>query len=922
MDISPYVAWSQTAFPYAEGCTYPDPRRSPAGVVQAAANLARAYDHHRRGAEIDQIPFWLGVGLNGLATELVQQGKAKEAVLAFQVAYQVLIGDPDAGAPPQHLDKAASFSRRNLQSLGASTTTSLPKPMDAPILGLADIIGEGEVAQSPPTEHEPEPGRGGEASRQSGIGQDPVTAQELITRLARGWAPGRVPADESSEALLTYFSGISGQLGAFDRDFGREYRADVEAVAALFPEGMPLERQDLESLAQRMRRFAFDGKTLEERGERRIRWLVSATTNYRVWKMPGGIPTNGPQVLIDLMGYIGAILSSEKRYQDSARDLLLDCTEAQVCIAHSLPAVVLGRFPYLRGWLLASVGTYLMLSGPNPSRPQDSYYDERVYSEQATNRGLHRAQREEWPEILLRQWRDGESLKGACFALASVSGWDAMRAQWLVERIFEASADDRRELDKNFWSQAVDELMGAASKVRVATNPWSHEEAGLSRGSVITSDDAGRLRIPSPVLQAAVAQGLSPGDVITVHGNLFKGRRMPTFLLTNRYGPLSVLKVDYRDKVVREVGNFKRYAKRLHQSNRPSECASHAMEMYLGENGDPLRAIETAYAFEEGEKPLTLSSWIQQADAHDATTVVDRLLLNTMRPWLAHVRRDRVDLRSEYPVFRPAPASDKQFPDSWAAVELSRISDDRVSSELGVQLGTGEQTVGRWAEKAPGLSDTMARTGDDVEWVNPLWFASELAEVGSGALTSVIDSFQVGLRDFDTLLALSHGDLHFDNVLCTSGGHLPKTVLIDFESAHYGHVCKDLARLEASVLCQVFTWDKEAAARIATRVADGCFRPEASLLLPEDDVDSLTHAERVALTVTRRIREIADGCGQGHWPIRKEEYQLALAGALIPMARYTTMSVPQRWFAITLSTILTSALQHHWKAAEAEGVDA
>ncbi|MFV5996616.1 hypothetical protein ACNPQM_30515 [Streptomyces sp. NPDC056231] len=62
-----------------------------------------------------------------------------------------------------------------------------------------------------------------------------------------------------------------------------------------------------------------------------------------MWKMPGGIPANGTQVLIDLMGYIGAILSSEKRYQDSARDLLLDCTEAQVCIAHSLPAVVLGR---------------------------------------------------------------------------------------------------------------------------------------------------------------------------------------------------------------------------------------------------------------------------------------------------------------------------------------------------------------------------------------------------------------------------------------------------------------------------------------------------------------------------------------------------------------------------------------------------
>ncbi|MCQ4201167.1 phosphotransferase [Streptomyces coelicoflavus] len=901
---------------------YPDPRKSPQGLVQSAANLARAYDHHRRQVEVEQIPFWLGAGLNGLAKELTQQGRESDAVLAFQVAHLVLIGDPGEGAPPQHVDKAAYFSRRNLQSLGATTVTALPDPVEASILDLSDILTDGEPAQVQRTEREPGQGRDVDGPRHGSSEQELATAGELVTQLARGWTPGRVPIDDLNTELLDHFCGISGQLGALDRDLGREYRTDVEAVTALFPEGMPEDRHNLEALAQRMRRFAFESKTLEEREERRVRWLASATTNYRVWKMPGGIPTNGPQVIIDLMGYIGAILSSEKRYQDSARDLLLDCTEAQVCLAHRLPAVVLGRFPYLRAWLLASVGTYLMLAGPNPSRPQDSYYDPRIHSDDATSRGLHRAQREQWPEILLRQWRDQESRKGACFALASVSGWDEVRAQWLVERIFEASHDDRKELDRNFWSQAVEELMSAARKVRVATNPWSHEESGSSRGNVITSDDAGRLRIPSPVLQAAVAQGLSPGDVITVHGNLFKGRRMPTFLLTNRYGPLSILKVDYRDKVVREVTNFKRYAKRLHQSNRPSECASHAMEMYLGENGDPLRAIETAYAFEEGEKPLTLSSWIQQAGDDDAKGVVDRLLLNTMRPWIAHVRRDRIDLRAEYPVFRPGPASDKQSPDSWAKGELSRITDPRVLSELGAQLTADSRSVGDWVRKAPGLPEAMAHIGNDTEWINPLWFAAELAEVGSGALTSVIDSFQIGLRDFDTLLALSHGDLHFDNVLCTSGGHLPKAVLIDFESAHYGHVCKDLARLEASMLCQVFTWDQEAAARLAIRIADGCFRSDATLPLPEGDGDSLTHPEHVALTVSQRIRETAEGCGQGHWPIRKEEYHLALAGALIPMARYTTMSVPQRWFALTLSTILTSALLHHWKTAEAEGVDA
>jgi hypothetical protein len=608
------------------------------------------------------------------------------------------------------------------------------------------------------------------------------------------------------------------------------------------------------------------------------------------------------------MGYVSAVIM-DHRYNDGDRDLLLDGAECIVRLARSMKPVVFERFPYLREWLLAAVGTYLILAGPSPATPSDSYYDERVYSASApSRRGLHRAEREAWPQILLAQWqREVDAADGACYALASLSGWEVTRATWLVEVIYRVS-NENEGLEQKFWIDRLTHLMSCADRVRIAVNPWNIQDGTASRGSMVVSDAAGRFVVPNPVLRAAAAQAVTPGEFITVHGQPFAGRRIPTYLLTNRFGPFAILKIDHREKVRREVENFERYARRLHQSHRPSDCDAHPMDMYLGESGSPLRAIETSYVFEERDQPLTLGTWLRSAAVSDAVNTVNSIFLQTLRPWLAHVRRDRIDLRSEYPVIRPTPAPGKQFPDSWADTELSRLEDPRVTEHLGLILDRTNKSCD-WFDGMYGASAGRAVLGP-LEIVNPLWLASELAELGKGDLAWILDSFQTGVRDFDTLLSLSHGDLHLDNILCASTQFgQPRTVLIDFESAHEGHVCKDLAKLEASLLAQAFEWSGAQADAIVTWF---CQSLEKSHLFVQQPSTGPTSEVIVATSVCAGIRTIVQGCGQGLWPVREDEYLLALFASLLPMARYTTLSVIQRRFALLLAGITGSSLLHRW----------
>ncbi|MFB7076468.1 phosphotransferase [Streptomyces sp. NPDC056308] len=892
MDISRLIEWAQRMYPHPEGTRIPNPRDQERGPVQAAAQVARAYEYHQSGRLQEAGIRDFGYGLTTLATTLMEQGRPDAAAATFQVALQTFAPLLQGGSS---VDRVMERCRRSLKQLGVAESNELPPSFGEPVLRLAGLLK----------------------------GVAPTVPDQLLTDA------GRSPVEPVDplvlhDSLNAYFERLTERSHLAQRAFGKIWSEDLAEARDKLPSHLPSAHPALVAHAQDLRKT-----TSEHVKERRIASLRAALVNHHLWqKAEDGLRSNEPQLRVDLIRYVGAVLAEGLR--KSSRDLILGSVEAQVSVAYGTPPVLLRKVGLLNA-LLGSVGTYLLLAGPSPARAHEIEYDERIFdyletsgseeddrSDMFGRRPSGRVRRPSWPVHLLKQWRSGQEVKEASFALASVAGWDRMRARWLLEQIFTASPDAASQHDLRAWQDAVDALLAAVSKVRVVHNPWVPEGTDHTQSSVITSDRAGRLWIPDPVLKAAVAQGLERGDVIKVRGEHFAGRRMPTYLLTNKFGPVSILKIDHADRVAREVENFRRYAeKRLHQRYRPSQCEAHEMEMYLGEDGEPLRAIVTSYAFEEGEEPLTLGAWFRGARAEVAADAIRRLLLTTMRPWIADVRRDRVDLRAEYPVFRSAAAPDKQSPDSWAGSELAALTDSLTSEDLGLTLpGRDERSADSLLGECLGLEEAALQLGG-LELINPLWFAARVAELddatSSSTLDGLVDPRYIDLRDYETLLVLSHGDLHMDNVLCTSTGpRLPQTVLIDFESAHYGHVCKDLARLEACALSHVFTWNPEQAGRIAAYVTNG-----TELIPPplEEVLADLSNEEHLVLSTVRRIREVAFGCGQGHWPIPMHEYQLALAGSLIPMIRSTSMETGQRQFALTLSSVVCSALLGHWQRA-------
>lgn len=192
-----------------------------------------------------------------------------------------------------------------------------------------------------------------------------------------------------------------------------------------------------------------------------------------------------------------------------------------------------------------------------------------------------------------------------------------------------------------------------------------------------------------------------------------------------------------------------------------------------------------------------------------------------------------------------------------------------------------------------------------------MWFAAEIAGIGEGHLHEIVNSFSPGLQDFETLLCLCHGDLHLENVLCASGlSEGPRTVLIDFESAHMGHLCKDFARLEASLLCQSFEWSETDLQAIYSWFVQGICKPDALFGARPIGESGPGYTATAAVC---HLRGLTSRCGQGLWPVREDEYLLALFGAFLPIVRYGTASMAHRRLALRLSVALSTELLSRWQ---------
>jgi len=189
--------------------------------------------------------------------------------------------------------------------------------------------------------------------------------------------------------------------------------------------------------------------------------------------------------------------------------------------------------------------------------------------------------------------------------------------------------------------------------------------------------------------------------------------------------------------------------------------------------------------------------------------------------------------------------------------------------------------------------------------INPLWCVREIAGIGEGLFDDRIYAVENPLSAFSTLTAICHGDLHGDNILCSSlETGVPRPVLVDFETTHDGHICRDFARLEAAILCQSFSWSTVELTEVAKWFDESL---TGDVYHPPKSANSSDAIQR-AVTGVGKLRSISAGCGQQLWPLTNEEYKLALLAALLPIVRYDGLQISNRVLALVLSSCVASSL--------------
>lgn len=685
------------------------------------------------------------------------------------------------------------------------------------------------------------------------------------------------------------------QLGTGSTDvadpLSERLAADIERLqeflgVTVFPE----DPEQVRSLAAYARSQAMPKNLQPTEIAPRLWWLVAGACNIelvskRQWS------ANAPHVTLDAIGYLTALVI-QKRYDDDARHFLAASAEVVVREAQSLPPVPFDTST----WCLTAVGLYLLLRGPEAKLPSETKFDSRIHG--ATNR-------RDWARALLSASQNAgpESTSTAAIALCQVTGEDINRVEWILDLLFGPASAHPDAADREYWLATCVDFLGRTKRVRVVVNPWRPEKQSTLSSQTARRSDVDVLEVPDRLLQHAVADLLDQSEAVSINGGRFEGRRVPTYLLHNSSGPFGLLKVDTAAKVMREQRNFREAAQRLHSVHRPGESKRGRMTIWVDDQ-TRLETILTTNVFGPNDQPTTLTEWLDQRPAAQ-TAVLDDLFLNSLRPWTAFVERDRIDLRMEYPILRPrVPALAGFAPLQKSQTELDRIR--RAPLWSATEIGVEASAVQSALDAAAGHDAEPLQLSESA--IDPVWLAHELAKGESLDPSHPASELLEALLDFDCLRSRCHGDLHSDNVLCLNPeSEMPRLVLIDFESTHVGHVCKDFARLEAALLTQVFTWKDDEAHLVLDWFA-ATLGGTGEWPTVEPPSAGSSHLQNLVAPFCLRLRELARGCGQTHWPITPHEYSVALLGALLPIARYTTIGDRNQQLALALAAEVAGSL--------------
>ncbi|WP_394617405.1 phosphotransferase [Lentzea sp. JNUCC 0626] len=660
---------------------------------------------------------------------------------------------------------------------------------------------------------------------------------------------------------------------------------------------VPLDGNAVHYRARTARKLAFSlNLTSDDVNTYRMRWLVAGLWNFALMR-ESEWQSNRPQIVVDLLGYTQSF-QIYYRYRDDRREHLLWMTRLLLRSALDpdvVPRPLFDKTGSLVSWIRHSTGTYLLLSGPSPTQPSLSAYDPRVGSE-----------RDQWADELLQEWEgDGERdvRVSVALSLLSLSDWSLSRLEHLLQILFSRSKDTIARIE--LWLTTAKQLIDATRTIRIGVSPWSPGR-GVDGATISYKQDTGAVVLPDITLRAVASELSTRSSQLLAQGAIFEGRRVPTFLCFDNFGPVGILKIDRTDRVDREKKNFDSYAKRLHPRYRPSECVIGTSSI-SDSAGDRFRAVLTSYVFsEEDDDPTTLTDWLVKADAEQIGLLIDRLFLQSLRPWLSHVERLVGDLRDEYPLLRPSINNAPHAPERNTAVELQQFTSSQTAELFGQALDHTRKDFGSFLTMS--FVEEIA-DGDmtRVPEVNPLWLAAEVGECHDDLQEDVrVAELVHELSSHDYLTCISHGDLHGDNVLIAGNARQqPNISLIDFETTHEGHICKDFARLESALITRTIEWTPSEAGELV----DWFVQSMKGELLTGESPDSVGSGELARiLGAVARLRKTLAGCGQGHWPINTREYQWAILASLLPFARYSDTAPRNRVLAFVLAGHVATAL--------------
>ncbi|MFD7767190.1 phosphotransferase [Streptomyces sp. NPDC059787] len=625
------------------------------------------------------------------------------------------------------------------------------------------------------------------------------------------------------------------------------------------------------------------GGTASEAQWTRIQFLRSALLNFCLCFH---LKSNNYQFVADVVGYLQTI-QAEHRRNSGQRELLLAATEATTLVAVSeLQDVDLElRLAYVCGWLRHAVGIQLLIGGSNPADAEYSKYDPRVRDVDA----------EDWATHLLDQWVDKpEHWHSTAFVLLGLSAWKEERLERLLTGLYHRPYGvlPARAVDvRRFWRRQAVDLLERVRDVSVVQNAWERGVPSETADLMSLAEHDQVVRLPTRLLQGMAAELTSRPGGLMVQGALFAGRRVPTFLTRDVFGPVGVLKIDEASKVQREKRNFDEFGELLPPFYRSSKCTVSSTTIVNRTNGSRHQAILTSYVFRESDEPSTFRDWLLRSNSVGEERlggVIDKLFVKALGPWLSNASRTVGDLRGEYPALRPAGFERAGYrPGKNAQSELRKFESPEAGAVFGVQDGLTWRL--RTLGELLGDPTLVGGTASDKERTNPLWLVAHIADVARPApeCTRLFDWLLNDKNHGLTtryLTCVSHGDLHCSNILVSGpDADDPHLYVIDFETTHRGHIAKDFARLEAALWSRTFVWSPEQVGLIRQWFAESLHGDSLwSPVLPEAADDRT----RRILACVVRLRGILKACEQANWAFNELEYQWALFASLVPFARY------------------------------------